>query len=278
MKPSFQTSSVCPENCHSAASAPTGGRARALPGEIHRAAASSQDFQGSGSPAEFHRRATRTVWLADTGTCGPLAVLPRSPARCHRLSAAGGRPPPACHAHLRKPTNGGTPGFVGGEHTTDTNRAGHAGLRRTDADHDYGTVSDPGGPRFGGIRDTHSDGDLIRASRRRRHASTTEARWLLDDGGGAALRRIRRRRLQSVLVGLLKVMPVNPHSLGDKGEFTDIWSAARSGDSEHRPVSRPVADPAVRAFQRSVSSRSEGEQCPSYECSWSMTTKWCGEG
>lgn len=110
MKPSFQTSSVCPENCHSAASAPTGGRARALPGEIHRAAASSQDFQGSGSPAEFHRRATRTVGLADTGTCGPLAVLPRSPARCHRLSAAGGRPPPACHAHLRKPTNGGTPG------------------------------------------------------------------------------------------------------------------------------------------------------------------------
>ena len=173
---------------------------------------------------------------------------------------------------------GAPPGFVGGEHTTDTNRAGHAGLRRTDADHDYGTVSDPGGPRFGGIRDTHSDGDLIRASRRRRHASTTEARWLLDDGGGAALRRIRRRRLQSVLVGLLKVMPVNPHSLGDKGEFTDIWSAARSGDSEHCPVSRPVADPAVRAFQRSVSSRSEGEQCPSYECSWSMTTKWCGEG
>ena len=114
---------------------------------------------------------------------------------------------------------------------TDANRARSPGSRRDDADHDNGTVSGPGGPRFGGIRDTHSDGDLIRPSRRRRHVNTAEPADYSMIARVAVLRRRRRKRLQSVLVGLLKVTPVVPHSFGDKGEFTDMWSAVRSGDT-----------------------------------------------
>src|SRR5664280_1760821 len=67
-------------------------------------------------------------------------------------------------------------------------RAASPQVRKSKPNFAEALLSGPGGPRFGGIRDTHSDGDLIGPSRQRRHANTTQARWLLDDreGGGTA--------------------------------------------------------------------------------------------
>ena len=192
--------------------------------------------------------------------------------RGRSASARMPRPPPEADKR-------GHPGSVGGDTpltptAPDIPVRGGSMLITIKAHSPAPAVPDSGAFAIPTVTATSSDraDDAVTRTRRKRAGYSMIARV-------AALRRIRHKRLQSVLVGLLKVMPVGPHSFGDKGEFTDMWSAAWSGDSEHRPVSRPVADPAaVRAFQRSVSSRSEGEQCTGYECSWSMTTKWCGEG